>query len=60
MERFLVFAGYRYYPRGGYDDYQDGFETLDEAKEYCGRLLRDHGRDWAHVLDIQTGDMYRA
>jgi hypothetical protein len=56
----LLFAGARYYPNGGADDYVGAFGTLDEAAAALV-LLRAPYRsgsqfhDWANALDTETG-----
>jgi hypothetical protein len=47
----LLFAGGRYYPGGGWNDFKGEFKTLDEAKEYVARL---NNIDWFHVIDFET------
>ena len=32
MKRFLVFGGEDYYPHGGWGDFIDSFDTIEEAK----------------------------
>lgn len=50
MKRFIVFSGLQYYPEGGMSDFDDSFDTLDEAKNF----LLEHRYDWAHVYDTVT------
>jgi hypothetical protein len=61
MNRYLLFAGYDYYPSGGWNDFRGDFENLDVAvdqarqgdKMWGAKSRRDW--DWWHVIDIQTG-----
>lgn len=63
MKRYLVFAGDAYYPAGGWDDFREAFNTLDEAKEYAETIRRknasfDHKRvydtfDWQQIVDLE-------
>jgi hypothetical protein len=47
---FAVFAGYNYYPDGGWDDFVGMYVTFDEA------VAAGHSApgDWAHVVNINT------
>jgi hypothetical protein len=63
MKRFLVFAGDCYYPNAGMDDFQEDFDTLEEArsfeeeiKEEFKLLLKDNWRDfkWTEIWDSET------
>lgn len=43
---FLLFAGYNFYPCGGWDDYQGKYDSLDNALEAAAL-----GKwDWWHVV----------
>lgn len=53
MKRFLLFQGDCYYPRGGFEDFENCFKTLDIAKEYAFKNLNNNSCDWAHVLDLE-------
>ena len=50
MKRYLLFGGGYYYPMGGWLDFEDSYDTIDEAKE---NLFGD----WCHLIDSQTGDL---
>ncbi len=51
MYRYLLFAGKRYYPRGGGDDFIKAFQTLEEAKQ------AEFNAEWAEIweFDPTTG-----
>ena len=51
---FLVFAGSFYYPSGGWDDYQETFETAEEAVRYAKSLYED----WWHVVELGKGEVF--
>lgn len=56
MKRYLLFADYQYYPRGGWSDFKDSFDSLEEAFVH-GRQKDSSGRkrfDWCHVVDTET------
>jgi hypothetical protein len=50
MKRFLLFAGDNYYPEGGWDDFINSFDTLEEVELNLGVC------DWFHVVDSTTGE----
>jgi hypothetical protein len=51
--RYLVFGGMMYYPSGGWDDYQNSFDSMDDAEYW----LSTHTFDWWHIIDIVTRRM---
>lgn len=51
MKRYLVFAGDKWYPSGGWDDFKGDFNTIEEGKE----SLISIGPDWWHIVDSNTG-----
>ena len=56
MKRYLLFAGDQYYPRGGWSDFRDSFDSLEEAFIH-GRQKDISGSkwfDWCHVVDTET------
>lgn len=55
MKRYFVFAYDRYYPAGGWNDFQESFITLDEAQTFATSLTDNKTFDRAHVVDIVTG-----
>ncbi len=57
--RYLLFAGFGYYPDGGWDDFKGSFSSYAEAKKAADDLIaKEEGsfaqRDWAHVVDLTT------
>lgn len=55
--RYLLFAGRRLSPFGGWRDYADSFERLEDALKVGEGLLRQskHRRlRWYHVVDRKT------
>ncbi len=63
--KFLLFAGEGYYPRGGADDYQGAFASVDEAKRFVTNGLADQMKakdgwgtlDWAHIAAFDGKDL---
>ena len=54
MKKILLFAGMKYYPAGGADDFVDSFESISEAKDH---ILKNAGSyEWANIIDTETGD----
>lgn len=50
---FALFAGYNYYPAGGWRDFQGVYGTLEAAIEgFKNHELTDW--DWGHVVDLHT------
>ena len=52
---FALFAGYSYYPSGGWDDLIDTYPTLAEAQH--ARNARSHKYDWFHIVDLVKGEV---
>lgn len=51
--RYIIFAGDRYYPNGGWEDYVGTAAELIDAY----RMLADRRRsstDWWHIVDMAT------
>lgn len=63
MKRYLLFAGDRFYPYGGWKDFISSYDTIDEAKAALDDPLTRHSYggyplgtyDWWHVIDNTTG-----
>ena len=59
VKRFLVFAGERYEPFGGCDDYQFSVDNLDEAIKWAEENIKKGIKynnlkiEWANVFDTQ-------
>lgn len=53
MKQYLLFAGSRYYPCGGWNDFQGSFDSITEAIGF--KALEGLGCDWWHVVDNETG-----
>jgi hypothetical protein len=46
--KYLVFYGYHFYPRGGWEDFEDEFNTIEEAIEYIKN--KEPHYNWAHIV----------
>lgn len=62
-KRFAIFAGYNHYPSGGWQDFQESFDTLDEAHAYIVNKNSPRSEedwrgewdfDWCHIVDLTT------
>ncbi len=53
MKRFLLFAMSQYYPRGGWDDFRDSYDTKEEAVIAVASIKCD----WWHVVDTEDSDI---
>jgi hypothetical protein len=53
-KRFLVFAGDNHYPGGGWEDFKGSAGTKQAATKL---LLSLRGWEWAHVVNIKTGEI---
>lgn len=56
MKRFLLFAYSDYYPQGGMNDFEESFDTLEDAKAYyisdkvsCSEVC--------HVYDLELNEI---
>ena len=52
LERYLVFAGWNYYPMGGWDDFEGSFATLVAAETSVG----ESNAEWKQIIDSETGE----
>lgn len=53
MNRYLLFAGARYYPSGGFRDYVGSFDTIEDAESHGSN--EHFGYDWWQVVDLMDG-----
>jgi hypothetical protein len=53
MKRYIMFSGECCYPKGGWDDLTQDFDTLDEAAEKTDEINKSEW-SWAHVVDTET------
>ena len=54
MKNFILFAGYNYYPSGGWGDFKGFFDTYEEAR-LKGVELKNQQMlaDWFEVVDLK-------
>lgn len=59
----LLFAGYEFYPEGGWLDAAGSFETIEQAIRSLENMAIDmvfvkaNPYDWAHIVDARTGEI---
>jgi hypothetical protein len=54
VSHFLVFAGSRFYPGGGWRDFHSAHATAEGAIETAKQLVIGRARDWSHVTDVDA------
>jgi hypothetical protein len=58
LKRFLLFAGMIYYPYGGWKDFKQDFDTLEEAQDYVlanPELVETY--TWYHIADTKHNEI---
>lgn len=57
MKRYLLFAGDYRYPKGGWNDFVDSYDSTEEARasERLSPGPPREGPDWWEIIDSQTG-----
>lgn len=55
MKRYLLFSGSDYYPSGGWKDFNDSFDSAEEARAKGNSFEPEYY--WYHVVDSQTGQI---
>ena len=58
MKQFLLFAGDHFYPSGGWGDFKNSFDTVEEAQEGAADELAGNS-DWWQIVDITTGKVVK-
>lgn len=48
--KYLLFYGYNYYPKGGWKDFKGYFDSLDDCKFYLKMKEKDASYMWAHIV----------
>ena len=59
MKRYLVFAGFQYYPVGGMKDFAGDFDDLDEAVALMIAKMKEYGMAWGQVWDNQERELIK-
>lgn len=49
QNKYLIFAGKRYYPLGGYEDLISYRNTINECKEFITSDAEKY--EWCHIVD---------
>ena len=58
MKRYLLFAGDYHYPNGGWSDFVDSFDSVEEAQDHLNHSKDSYLVDWAHVVDTETMEFF--
>lgn len=53
MKKYALFAGERYHPLGGWEDFQGDFDTVQEAKNIILTEAGVKNWTWAHIVNLQ-------
>lgn len=55
LKRFLLFQGKDRYPCGGFDDFEQSFDTAEKAHAHLLTIKPDGLDNWAHIVDLELG-----
>jgi len=50
LKKVLLFAGNQFYPNGGWEDFVEYFDSIDEAKKFLIDNFNDESYMWAHIV----------
>lgn len=53
MKQYLLFVGETYYPAGGWDDFIDSFDSIEDARK-DPRLAERSKHGWHQIVDTKT------
>lgn len=53
MKRFLLFSFPEFYPSGGFEDFVECFDTIEDAKEYHESHNVDYYKEIYHIYDLE-------
>ncbi len=56
MKRFIVFCGWKYYPGGGWQDFEGIYDSYEEAKKGADSAEIDWG-GWVHIVDTEKKEI---
>lgn len=59
MKRYLIFAGDRFYPSGGWKDFKQSCETVEDALVCLIDVLMNDGADWYQIIDSVTAEIVK-
>lgn len=54
MKRFLLFGGDHFYARGGWVDFLDSYDTLEDAKDAGEATIDQWWNQWFHIVDASS------
>lgn len=59
MKRYVVFDVYEFYPGGGWNDFNSGFDLFEDAEKQAIDLVCQHGLCFeAQVVDLKDDVVY--
>lgn len=59
MKRYILFAGYEYYPKQGAEDMRGQFDDIQSANSVYQALVKEDMVDWGHLLDTDDYSIIR-
>ncbi len=54
MKRYLLFSGLPFYPNGGWDDFINDFDTIEEALKTFTDDKDYSWREWYQIIDTKS------
>ncbi len=52
MKRYAVFMYDNYYPSGGWHDFVEAFDSIEEAKKHAVNIVKDYDFVDFHIVDL--------
>lgn len=63
IKRYLIFAYGQYYPSGGWSDFKESYDSLEDAQTAFSQMLKDselvpaYNRcEYGEIVDSETGE----
>lgn len=53
-KKYLVFAFEQYYPRGGFSDFKNSYDTIEEAQAEGRKQIKKYYQDYVQIIDRDT------
>lgn len=54
MKRYALFAGACYYASGGWADFVDSFDSVEDAQKHSEAFNEEYAH-WFQIIDLHTG-----
>lgn len=55
MKRYWLFMYSEYYPRGGMNDYQGSYDSIEACRKKIIEVNEGWEHEYYHILDVQEG-----